>query len=163
MDNKPSPGGRNDSHEFDYSQITDSLFMGSDFCKAGVCLIHAEKFRLLNVSVEINLSDEENELPPKEIESYTWLPTVDGYAPSPAQLNIGTSVINEAVMSGKNVYIHCKNGHGRSPALVAAYLVRFQGKTVEEALALIKEKRGEIHIEKTQIDALKAFLEKWSK
>jgi len=126
-------------------------------------LLHAVQFKKLGVSVELNLSSEENELPPKEIETYIWLPTVDGYAPSQTQLDIGTSAINEAVSNGKRVYIHCKNGHGRSPAMVAAYLVRFKAYQVDEAVILIKEKRSETHIENTQINALRQFAEKWSR
>lgn len=161
--NKPEPSGRNDSHEFDYSQVIERVFIGSDLCKGGVCLIHAEKFKMLGVSVEINLSDEENELPPKEIESYTWLPTVDGFAPSQGQLNIGTAVVNEAVRAGKNVYIHCKNGHGRSPTLVAAYLIRYKGYKTDQAINLVKEKRKEVHIEETQKRALEQYSSQWSK
>jgi len=50
------PAGRNDDHVFDYSKITDNIFIGSDFCKGGVCLLHADEFKRLGVSVEINLS-----------------------------------------------------------------------------------------------------------
>ena len=161
--NNLSPKGRNDSHQFDYSQITDQLFIGSDFCKGGVCLLHAEQFKKLGVSVELNLSDEENELPPKEIETYSWLPVVDGYAPSPTQLDIGTSVIDGTISNGKKVYVHCKNGHGRSPSMVAAYLVRYKGYSIGQAVREIEQKRPETHIEETQKRALVDFQRKWSK
>ena len=54
------------------------------------------------------------------------------------------------------MYIHCKNGHGRAPTLVAAYLTT-QGMSVEEAIALIKSKRPEIHLEQSQLQAIKRF------
>src|SRR4030042_2579147 len=157
------PTGRGDEHKFDYSVITENVFIGSDLCKAGVCLLHAEQFKTLGLGVELNLSQEENELPPKEIEVYSWLPVVDGVAPSPLQLEIGSQLIDSAVTQGKKVYVHCKNGHGRSPSLVAAYLVRYKGFSVEEALNSIKEKRPETHIEDVQTAALKEFAKKWSK
>ncbi len=162
MDNLP-PQGRGDEHKFIYSEIIDHLYLGSDFCQAGVCLLHAEEFKQLGISVELNLSKEENELPPKEIETYLWLPTPDGVAPSPMQLDIGTSAIHEAIANGKSVYVHCKNGHGRSPTMVAAYLIRYQGKSVDEAVAFTQGKREEIHAEFIQREALEKFLEKWSK
>src|SRR3990172_7355755 len=95
------PKGRNDEHKFDFSKVTDQIFIGSDLCKGGVCIIHAEQFKKLGVSVELNLSQEENELPPKEIETYLWLPVTDGYAPSQAQLDIGTSAIHAAIKNSK--------------------------------------------------------------
>src|SRR3989344_2965717 len=153
------PKGRNDGHIFDYSQITDQIFIGSDLCKGGVCLIHGEEFKKLGVSVELNLSAENNELPPKEgLTSYTWLPVVDGYAPTQEQLAMGTCLIDTAVNSGKKVFIHCRNGHARSPSLVAAYLVKYKGMTLEDAYKLIKEKRPESHIEDAQKIALLEFV-----
>ncbi|MGD8744681.1 MAG: dual specificity protein phosphatase family protein [Candidatus Woesebacteria bacterium] len=154
------PKGRNDGHEFDHSVIEDKIIIGSDLCKGGVCKIHGEEFKKLGVSVEINLSKENNELPPKDIETYLWLPTVDGYAPSVFQLNLGTCAMNHAVTSGKRVYVHCRNGHGRSPTLVAAYLIAYRGLGLDEAIKLISQKRPEIHIEENQHEALVAFARK---
>lgn len=151
------PKGRNDGHKFEYSKVNDQIYLGSDFCQAGVCFLHAEEFKKLGVSVEINLSAEENELPPTGIEGYIWLPVTDGYAPSISQLAVGSSVINEAIKNQKKIYVHCKNGHGRSPTLIAAYLIRYKGYTVEEVLKFIKDKRMESHIEDSQIEKLKEF------
>lgn len=158
MDHNLQPNGRNDGHIFDYSKINDNIYIGSDLCKGGVCLLHSEEFKALGVSVELNLSEEENELPPKNIESYTWLPVMDGLAPSQTQLEIGTSIINSAVHKGKKVFVHCRNGHARSPSLVAGYLVRYGGMTLDDAYKLIKEKRPEVHIEDTQKKELREFL-----
>ena len=159
MDDRPQAGGRNDGHIFDYSQITNQIFVGSDFCKGGVCLIHEEEFKKLGVNVEINLSEEDNELPPKTgISSYTWLPVPDGGAPTQEQLSIGVGIIESVVNSGLKIYIHCRNGHARSPSLIAAYLVKYESMNLEEAYNLIKEKRPEVHIEESQTIALKEFL-----
>jgi protein-tyrosine phosphatase len=154
------PKGRNDSHQFDYSKITDNIYIGSDLCKGGICLIHGEEFKKLGVSVEINLSAENNELPPKDIETYLWMPVVDGYAPTQQQLLTGTYLMDIMVNAGKTVYVHCRNGHGRSPTLVAAYLVRYKGMSVNEAIEFITKKRPEAHIEKTQEKALREFAER---
>jgi protein-tyrosine phosphatase len=163
MTNDEKPMGRNDDHVFDYSKINDQIFIGSDFCRGGVCLLHADEFKRLGVSVEINLSYENNELPPKTLEAYLWLPVVDGYAPSEMQLLIGSTAIHDALQAGKKVYIHCRNGHGRSPALVAAYLMRYKGMSIEEASNTIKIKRPESHLEKVQISALSEFKKRWLK
>jgi len=161
--NSLQPLGRNDGHVFDYSKITDRIYIGSDLCKGGVCLIHGEEFKKLGVCVELNLSAENNELPPKDIESYMWLPVVDGRAPSAMQLELGTSLINTVVEQGRTVYIHCKNGHGRSPTLVAAYLIRYKGYSVLSAMGIVAERREESHIEDVQVKALEKFAKRWSR
>lgn len=160
---KRKPKGRNDSHVFDYSKIEEQIYIGSDLCRGGVCPIHGEEFEELGVGVEINLSAERNEKPPDFVKSYTWLPVVDGYSPDQTQLDIGTSVVNDAIEAGEVVYTHCKNGHGRSPTLVAAYLIRYRGMGVEEATELLKEKRPEIHIEEDQFKELRKFEKRWQK
>lgn len=160
MDEK-KPKGRNDGHTFDYSKVEDQIYIGSDLCKGGVCPIHGEEFKELNVEVEINLSAERNERPPDFIKSYTWLPVVDGYSPDQTQLDIGTSTMQAAIENGRVVYTHCKNGHGRSPTLVAAFYIRFKGMEVDEAASYLKEKRPEIHIEEDQFEELRKFHKRW--
>ena len=157
MSNTIKPKGRNDGHQFNYSKITDNIYIGSDLCKGGICLIHGEEFKKLGVSVEINLSLENNELPPKDIETYLWLPVADGHAPKKDQLTAGVCLIDTVVKAGKIVYVHCRNGHGRSPTLVAAYLMRYKGMSLDGANAVICKKRPEAHIEKTQEEALREF------
>ncbi len=49
--------------------------------------------------------------------------------------------------------MHCKNGHGRAPTMLATYFVS-QGLTVKQAVAKIRKKRPEIHIETSQLKAL---------
>lgn len=160
---RPEPRGRNDPHIFDYSKITDNVYIGSDFCKGRTCPVHDKQFHALGVTVELNLSAEKNEKPPEDIGVYSWIPVVDGYAPAQKQLDVGSAMINEAVENGDTVYVHCKNGHARSPTMVAAYLVRFQEMGADEAIDYIAKRRPEIHVEDTQREALKKFKKRWSK
>lgn len=161
--NKLKPRGRGDSHVFDYSKVADHLYIGSDLCKGKSCPVHSKEFNSLGVTVELNLSAEKKETPPDEIESYLWIPVVDGYAPTQKQFNIGSAAINEAVESGETVYVHCKNGHGRSPTMVVSYLIRYKNMEVAKAIDYISKRRPEIHIEDIQKKALEKFYEKWSK
>ena len=57
------------------------------------------------------------------------------------------------------VYIHCEHGHARAPTLVAAYFI-LEGKNVNEAIELIKNKRPIIHPNKSQIKSLENFKRK---
>ena len=160
---KLEPREKDDGHETDYTRITDQIFVGSDLCNGMVCPIHGEDFKRLGVSSEINLSKEKKEIPPDGVDSYTWIPVTDGYSPTQDQLDMGTSIINEAVTKGKKIYVHCKNGHGRSPTMAIAYLIRFGGKSLEEAKAFVKEKRAEVHIEETQEKELREYEKRWLK
>lgn len=152
-----------DKHIFDYSQITGNIYIGSDLCKGMSCPVHGPEFEKLGILVEINLSVEKKETPPDGIDIYAWIPVADKHAPTQEQLDLGTAIINEAVRNGKNVYVHCKNGHGRSPTMVAAYFIRYQGKTPDEAVAMILHHRNEVHLGFEQREALGKFEERFTK
>jgi protein-tyrosine phosphatase len=150
------------NHTFDYSKITENIYIGSDLCKGNYCPIHGEDFKKLGVCAEINLKAESKEVPPDDINIYAWLPVKNKHAPSPDQLVIGSSLINEAVENGNTIYVHCKFGHGRSPALVAAYFIRYKGMSVDEAIKFISNKRPEVHVENRQRKALIKFKKRLS-
>ena len=152
-----------EDHSFDYSKITDNIYIGSDLCKGTFCPIHSEQFKALGVTAEINLTAEHKEIPPDHMDIYAWIPVEDRKAPTLDQLEVGTSIIGQMVSKGKTIYIHCKIGHGRSPTMVAAYLIRFKGMEVDEAVSLVGQKRPAIHLEDEQLGVLEAFRQKWLK
>ncbi|KAF8868859.1 protein-tyrosine phosphatase-like protein [Mucidula mucida] len=49
--------------------------------------------------------------------------------------------IDDALTAGGRVLVHCALGLSRSPTVIAAYLIRKRGLSVEEALALIRKSR----------------------
>ncbi|OGM15754.1 hypothetical protein A2V56_02355 [Candidatus Woesebacteria bacterium RBG_19FT_COMBO_42_9] len=153
----------NDDHLFDYSKITDNIYIGSDLCKGNICPVHSEQFRQLKVWAELNLTAEHKETPPDEIEFYAWMPIVDHRAPSPDQFEAGTYLIDHIVRKGKTIYVHCKVGHGRSPTMVAAYLIRYKGMVVDEAISFVSSQRPGVRLEDVQKQALEQFYKKWSK
>ncbi len=138
--------------EIEFSQITDQIYIGTNMC----CSVHAGKLSELGLYADIDLEEERQESPP-EVEVYLWLPVKDLSAPTKTQLDIGVKALDALVKDGKKVYVHCKNGHGRSPTLVAAYFIS-QGLSMDEAIKKIEEKRPEIHLEDVQLKALKNFL-----
>lgn len=140
---------------FEFSQITDSLFLGSNLC----CQSHfSEQLLSLGITVDISLEEEHIDAP-FGVESYLWLPVKDHTPPTDDQLQTGISFVTSVLSLGKKLYIHCKNGHGRGPTLVAAYLIS-AGKTVTDATGLISEKRPAIHLEESQVAALNRLAEK---
>lgn len=145
------------NHKTDYSWITPNIIVGSDLCKGWICPVHSKEFEQLNINTEIDLELEHDEPVTPGLDIYLRLPTPDKNAPTQEQLMIASDALHRTVQEGKRTYVHCRNGHGRSPTAVAAYLIRFQKMRVYEAVALIKKKRPEIHIEKVQLEALEIF------
>lgn len=142
-------------HVTNHSRITDQIIIGSDLCKGASCRVHSAVFGQMHIAAEIDLELEHDEPVTPHLEMYVRLPTPDHQAPSQAQLRIAATVIHEMVEQDKSIYVHCRNGHGRAPTVVAAYFRIYQHKTVEEAIALIKARRPEIHLEPIQVTALK--------
>lgn len=137
----------------DYSRITTRIFLGTNAC----CRRHFD-LKLLRRGITADISLEEERIDaPRGVDYFLWLPTKDHTAPTQKDLELGSQVIDWCLRHRERVYIHCKNGHGRSPTLLAAYLIRYQGRSVHRAIAAIKRRRPEIHLEPKQQNALMAF------
>lgn len=68
------------------------------------------------------------------------------------------SKISDIVSGGGRVYVHCREGVGRAPLAVAAYLVLHQQMEPEAALSLLSAKRPDVAPNVAQIEALEAVL-----
>ncbi len=146
-----------DEHKVDleYNQIDEYIYLGTNYC----CQIHfnedlLEKGIRADISLEGERIDE-----PKGVDIFLWLPTIDGTAPTQEKLEIGVACIDKIIKNKIKVYIHCKNGHGRAPTLLAAYYIS-KGLSVKEAIEKIEKKRPEIHPNEEQIRALEEFGER---
>lgn len=138
--------------QLEYSYITDGIYIGTNQC----CQTHFdERLKKEGIVADISLEEERIDTP-FGLEFYVWIPIKNHTAPTQDQLDFGVSILEKLVSAGKKVYVHCQNGHGRAPTMVAAYLIR-KGKSVDEAIDFIKKKRPAIHLEKTQKEALTKF------
>ncbi|PIQ67603.1 hypothetical protein CO173_03605 [Candidatus Uhrbacteria bacterium CG_4_9_14_3_um_filter_41_35] len=143
-----------DHSKIKWSQIDDNIYIGTNQC----CQIHFDKELLLQgITTDISLEDVKIDSP-FGVESYLWLPTKDHTASSQDQLRLGVAHLTQLINVGRKVYVHCRNGHGRAPTLVAAYYIS-TGLSVEEATNKIKNKREEVHLNDEQIEALELFAE----
>ncbi|MCA9391355.1 MAG: dual specificity protein phosphatase family protein [Candidatus Magasanikbacteria bacterium] len=137
-------------HGIDYSQITEQIFIGTNAC----CLTHYE-LSLTQQGITSDISLEQEHLDGAQgAETFLWLPTLDHTPVSQEHLFLGANVLNFLIKQDKKIYVHCKNGHGRSPMLVAAYFILYQGMTVDEAINTIRAKRPTIHLDPDQYEAL---------
>ena len=137
----------------DYNYITDGIYVGTNQC----CAVGLSEV-LKKEGIKVDISLEENKIDqPFGVEFYVWIPTLNYFPPDPDQMSFGVSSLEKIVSQKKKVYIHCKNGHGRSSTLLSAYLIKNKGMTWEEAMEFIKSKRPGAHIEEAQIKAVNAF------
>jgi len=139
-------------NKLDFNYIADGIYIGTNQC----CQTHFDE-DLVKGGVRADISLEEERLDaPFGVEFYVWIPVKNHEAPTKDQLEFGVSVLNKIIAMKKKVYVHCKNGHGRAPTLIAAFLIK-QGKTTDEAIALVKSKRPSIHLTEAQKESLKIW------
>ncbi|MBI2046361.1 MAG: dual specificity protein phosphatase family protein [Parcubacteria group bacterium] len=138
--------------KLDYNYITDGIYIGTNQCCQ---LDFAEALKKEGLTADISLEEERVDAP-FGVNFYVWIPVKDHLPPTPDQMEFGVSVLEQLTSAGKKIYVHCKNGHGRAPTLVAAYLVK-KGKSPEEAEALIKARRPSMHLEEVQREAIRNF------
>ncbi|MBI5621917.1 dual specificity protein phosphatase family protein [Candidatus Falkowbacteria bacterium] len=142
----------------EYSQITSYIWIGTNQC----CNFHFKK-ELLRQGIDADISLEEERVDePVGVHHFLWLPVKDHHALSQTQLHIGAAFMETLVKSKIKMYVHCKNGHGRSPSLVMAYFIT-QGKTYQQAFDLVKSKRPEVHLRPSQTAALRKFAQRRKK
>lgn len=135
--------------ELEYNYITDGIYIGNNQC----CQTHFdEKLKQENIEADVSL-EEEGVDTPFGVQFYIWIPIKNHTTPTQEQLDFGVSVLEKLVSMKKKIYVHCQNGHGRAPTLVAAYFIK-QGKSPNEAIAFLKAKRPTMHLEETQTRAL---------
>lgn len=144
----------NNNHKIlEINQITDLIYLGTNLCCSAIP--HIKILLDHGIKADIDLEEERQEQI-SGVDTYLWLPVKDQQAPTQEQLDTGVAVIDSLVKNNKKVYIHCKNGHGRSPTLLAAYFIS-QGLEINETIEKIKSKRPQVHLREIQIEALNIF------
>lgn len=141
------------TNTLDYNYIDDGIYIGTNQC----CQMHFDE-ELIKNGVTVDISLEESKIDqPFGVEFYEWIPVKNQNPPSPDQLEFGVASLEKIVDLKKKVYVHCKNGHGRAPTLVAAYFIKSRGMSPQEAEDFIKSKRPSMHLRDNQREALKEF------
>lgn len=136
--------------KLEYSKITKNIYVGTNMC----CQNHFDEMLLKKEGIEADVSLEKERIDhPFGVSFYLWLPIEDTQAPTQEQFEVGISFLEKLINLDKKVYVHCQNGHGRAPTLVAAYFIK-QGKTIKEAISFFKTKRPSVHLSKIQKQAL---------
>ena len=123
----------------DYSQITETLYIGTTPCPEDYSLL-----RQLGVKLVINMRLERRphpdaHQPPSQL---LWLPSFDSpLVPiSIHKLQRGVREALATMEGGGKVYVHCAKGRHRGPAMGAAILIAL-GYSPERAMQIIEQHR----------------------
>ena len=139
--------------EFNYDFISDGIYIGSNQC----CSTHLSKL-LKEEGIDIDISLEEDRLDqPFGVMSYAWIPVIDMDIPTQEQLEYGIQTMDHFIKNGHKIFVHCKNGHGRSSTFVSAYLMKSKNIGFDEAFAIIKKARPAAHMNEKQENFLRGL------
>lgn len=128
------------STEKDVSEILPGLWLGN--YKAAISSKFIKKHE---ISCIINISDDVPNLFDKI--DYLHIPIKDSSIcllntyRSTKLYDITTDFINQCLLNGKNILVHCKRGHHRSACVVAAYLIKYRNFEYSNAINYINSIR----------------------
>lgn len=135
-----------DHAPLDYNQITPLIYIGKNTC----CTLHFDEGLIAKgIATDISLEEERVDKP-FGVQSYLWLPTPDHKAMTHENADLGVQTLQFFEEHELPCYVHCKNGHGRAPMLVASFFIS-KGMSAEEAVAKIKDRRPVIHLQDEQL------------
>lgn len=140
-----------DEMPFEYSKITDYIYIGTNKCCKGRFVKE-----LLKEGIRADISLERERIDtPFGVKFYLWLPTEEHNPLSFEQLIAGACFLKSLTDQKIKVYVHCEHGHSRSLTFVSVYLILTQKMKASEAISFVKEKRPQVHINPIQKKALK--------
>ena len=73
--------------------------------------------------------------------AYGRIPVKDHSPLCVQDMDTAADFIHKQVSGKKNIYVHCRAGVGRSALAISAYLIKYDSKTPEDVISLIKDKR----------------------
>lgn len=137
----------------DYNYIDDGVYIGTNqCCTEGL----TELLRRESITADVSLEDDRLDAP-FGVSAYTWIPTPDDNPPTLRQLLFGIETIENLVKSKQKIYLHCKNGHGRSSTFFTGYLMKTRNLSFDEAFAELKKRRPSATMHESQVAFLKRF------
>jgi hypothetical protein len=114
-----------------YSKIEDGLWLGG----------YVDKPPPGSQAI-LNLCESED---PYQVEAHRWEPIVDAEpVPSLDWLRAQVGFIESERAAGHVVFVHCRNGISRSGLVMAAYLMRRERWSRDQALEFLRSRRTEV-------------------
>lgn len=135
-----------------YSKISQEIFIGGRLSRFGI-----NRLRWAKIASVLNLQSEVDDLAlGMTIDGYEHLKLKEFEAISINDFLVGIEFLNKQIEMGRKTYIHCAEGVGRAPSMMAAYLMS-KGYSLSTALKIIEEKRPFINLTDDQRRSLQEF------
>ncbi len=140
-----------------FSRITDQLWVGgAPTYKRDYDFILGEKITaVLNIRAE---REDDTALYDRHGITHVQYRVPDVSVPDKDTITHAVAWIKQQVDDGRTVLVHCAKGRGRSATLLAAYLMREQGMTFDQANALMKSIRPLTKLESRHQRVLESWL-----
>ena len=136
-----------------YSRISPKVAIGMQHSILGKFVLKAHGFGAV-----LNLRDEFDDLSSNlALANYKQINVKEFSAPSFDQLDQGVRFISSNTSVNVKVYVHCREGVSRAPLFAAAYLIKAENCSVEEAISRVARTRSFINILSEQVEALENF------
>lgn len=101
------------------------------------------------INQPVKISDwESNGIVVRHIQAADFLPLTKD------EIEEGVEFLNQQLLDGHSVYVHCKAGRGRSATIVIVYLMKYHGYTFDEAFTIVKNQRPQINLNPQQKQAI---------
>lgn len=91
-------------------------------------------------SAILNVAAQSSYEPPEGIE-YRKIPLKDDGSNDCDEIDRAVDSLHELIQQGHRVLVHCRAGVSRSPSVVAAYLAKYEGHTLNSAMEVVKNSR----------------------
>lgn len=139
--------------QLSYNKIDDFIFAGNNLC----CQSQFDR-ELLCKGIYADISLEAERLDnPQGVKYFFWFPWKEDTAPPMELINLALQAVDNLIKQNIKIYVHCRNGHGRTTTFLATYFMHKEGVSVDEALAMVKQKRPSAHLNGIQEAFLREF------
>ena len=140
-----------------FSQITPRLWLGGapSYKRDYEAIVNFGINAVLNVRAE---RADETEFYDRHGITHVQYKVPDVTVPDEAIISAAVDWIKTQVDDGRTVLVHCAKGRGRSATLLAAYLMREEGMTFDQAKAMLNSKRSLTKLESKHRRVLESWL-----
>ena len=139
-----------------FDEITPQLWVGG----APTYARDYEFIKQAGITAVVNIRaerDDDQEFYRRQGIDYLRIKVLDVMVPGPEDLDEGASFIERKIDDAGVVLVHCAKGRGRSATLAAAYLMRYDQMTYEEARELLVSKRSLTNLQGRHKKVLEAW------
>lgn len=124
-----------------YDWVYENLYVGSL-----VTMRHQDEVREEGISaiVRLDMADREDGQWASDF-ALLDIPFMDGDSIPDDAIPEVTEFIHTRIQAGKSVLVHCAVGMSRSVTMVMAYLIEYEGMSLDEAFGTVREGRTEAY------------------